>query len=279
MALAMLRAFGQGSFPLVGTLLVARTFDAWRGRALSIAQLGSTLAAAALPGVAAWLIHSFGWRHGLQLTALAVLVVAAPLAVLVRWTVGARPPAARARRALTPGRGLRAASARARRFPWRDQGAVLLVALSASPLVSTAIIFHASSLLSRSGLSLGETAAALSLTALAGAGGALTGGAVVDRFGVRASVIAMNVLLAAAVGLLLVTSPAWAYAAFAVLGVASGLNGTAPERHGDTPTASSGWASCRASANRRGSAPPRSARSRSRWRSRSPAATPPACSP
>lgn len=52
-ALGMLRAFGQGSFPLLGTLLVARTFGAWRGRALAVSHLGSTLAAAALPPVAA----------------------------------------------------------------------------------------------------------------------------------------------------------------------------------------------------------------------------------
>jgi MFS family permease len=47
--LAMLRAFGQGSFPLVSSLLVAGTFDAWRGRALSVAHLGSTLAARRCP--------------------------------------------------------------------------------------------------------------------------------------------------------------------------------------------------------------------------------------
>jgi hypothetical protein len=40
------------------------------------------------------------------------------------------------------------------------------------------------------------------------------------------SVIGMNALLAVAVGLLLVASPQGAYAAFAVLGVASGLNRT-----------------------------------------------------
>jgi hypothetical protein len=226
--LAMLRAFGQGSFPLVGTLLVARTFDAWRGRALSVAQMGSTLAAAALPAVAAWLISSFGWRAGLQLTAAAVLVVAGPLALLVRWTVGAQPRVARrpSARRLDVRRALSAASARAHRFPWRDQGGVLLVALSASPLVSTAVIFHATSLLGRSGLSLGQTAAALSLTAVFGAAGALTGGAVVDRLGVGASVIGMNALLASAAALLLIATPAGAYGAFAVLGIASGLNGT-----------------------------------------------------
>jgi MFS family permease len=136
--LAMLRAFGQGSFPLVSTLLVAGTFDAWRGRALSVAHLGSTLAAAALPAVAAALIASFGWRTGLQLTAAAVVGVIAPLALLVRLVLGPRAPVERVRRRPHPARLVRSARARARRFPWRDGGAVLLVTLSAAPRVSTA---------------------------------------------------------------------------------------------------------------------------------------------
>jgi len=226
--LALLRAFGQGSFPLVGTLLVAGTFDAWRGRAVSAAQMGMTLAAAALPPVAAVLIAAVGWRTGLQVTAAAVLCVFAPLALVVRWTVGPRERRTRSavRRLPDPRRGLAAASRRARRFPWRGGGGALLAALTAAPLVSTGAIFHATSLLGQSGLSLGAAAAALSVTALFGAAGAIVGGAVVDRLGVRVSVIAMNLVLAAGVALLLVRSPAGAFAAFAVLGVAGGLNGT-----------------------------------------------------
>jgi len=226
LGLALLRAFGQGSFPLVGTLLVAGTFDAWRGRALSIAHLGSTLAAAVLPAVAAALIATFGWRAGLQITAAAVLVVIAPLALLVHGVLGRRERVVRSRARPHPRLLLRAARARARRFPWRDGGAVLLVALSAAPLVSTAAVFHATSLLGASGLSLGEAAAALSVLALSGALGAVTGGAVVDRLGVRVSLVLMNVLLAAGVVLLMIPSAAGAFAGFTVLGVASGVNGT-----------------------------------------------------
>jgi len=82
---AMLRAFGQGSFPSVGTLLVARTFASWRGRALGVANLGSTLAAAALPPVAAVMLAALGWRQSFQVTALVVLLAVLPLALLVRW--------------------------------------------------------------------------------------------------------------------------------------------------------------------------------------------------
>jgi MFS family permease len=224
--LAMLRAFGQGSFPLVGTLLVAGTFDAWRGRALSIANLGSTLAAAGLPAVAAALIAGFGWRTGLQLTAACVVGVIAPLALLVRVVLGRRERVVRARARLDRRRLLRAAQARARRFPWRDGGGVLLVALSASPLVSTAAAFHATSLLAASGLSLGQAAGALSVLAVSGALGAVGGGAIVDRLGVRFSLVLMNGLLAAGVLLLILPSAAGGFAGFAVLGVAGGVNST-----------------------------------------------------
>jgi MFS family permease len=228
-ALAMLRAFGQGSFPLVGTLLVARTFDAWRGRALSVANLGSTLAAGALPPVAAALIATFGWRAGLQITAFAVLAVVAPLALAVRWTVGPRERVAASRGARrVSARGfLVRAQARARRFPWRDGGGVLLVALAAAPMITTAAIFHATSLLGAGGLGIGAAAAAISVHAVSGALGALTSGAIIDRVGVRASLLLMNGLLAAGVLILLIPVHAAAFAAFAVLGIAGGANGTA----------------------------------------------------
>jgi len=233
-ALGMLRAFGQGSFPLLGTLLVARTFGSWRGRALAVSHLGSTLAAAALPPVAAGLLAAFGWRASLQLTAIVVLATVLPVAFVVRWaTVGAMdatPPMPAAMTAAgatgtAPGRWARATE-RARRFPWRGGGGSMLLILCASPLISTAAIFHATSLLSGSGIGRAGAAAALSLTAVGAAVGAIAGGALVDRTGVRTSLIAMSALLALAMGLLMVPQPVAALAAFAVLGVATGVNAT-----------------------------------------------------
>jgi len=46
-ALAMLRTFGQGSFPLVGTLIVTRSFERRRGQAMAVANLGMTLGSVA----------------------------------------------------------------------------------------------------------------------------------------------------------------------------------------------------------------------------------------
>jgi MFS family permease len=225
-ALGMLRAFGQGSFPLLGTLLVARTFGAWRGRVLAVSHLGSTLAAASLPPVAAGLLAAFGWRTSLQITALVIVVAILPVALVVGWATRGRlyrTPTRRAR----PRRRFRTRMAdRARRFPWRGGGGTLLVILCASPLISTAAVFHVTSVLAGSGVSRAAAAGALSITAIGGALGAIFGGTLVDRAGVRASLIGMSALLAFAMVLLLVPMPAVALAAFAVLGVASGMNST-----------------------------------------------------
>lgn len=223
-ALALLRACGQGSFPLLGTLLIARSFDAWRGRVLSGAYLGSTLAAALLPPVAAVLVSAHGWRGALQLTALAVICLFGPLALAVRRV----DPPPRRRPGGTPLAGRWAAArSRAARFPWRDGGALLLVSLCAVPLVSTAAVFHATSLLAASGLGLGAAAAVLSMKVAVGALGALVGGALVDKAGVRASLVAMNVLLGVGIMFVLLDSPLGGYGGFALIGVANGLNGTA----------------------------------------------------
>lgn len=226
-ALGLLRAFGQGSFPLVATLLVARTFSGWRGRALAVSHLGATLAAAALPPLAAGLLAAFGWRTSLQVTAAVVLVAVLPLALAVAWASPgaalARWPGRRRLRRVRPGQVL---AARARRFPWREGGGVLLGVLCAAPLISTAAVFHATSLLGASGVSLAGAAGALSVMAFGGAAGAVLGGTLVDRAGVRASLVAMSALLVLGVGLLMIAVPAAAIAAFAVLGVAGGVNGT-----------------------------------------------------
>lgn len=223
-ALGMLRAFGQGSFPLLGTLLVARTFESWRGRALAVSHLGSTIAAAALPPVAAGLLAAFGWRASLQITAVVVLVAILPVALVVRWAVPRDIRAGpRSRRGVAP---LARLVARARRFPWRSGGGTLLVVLCAAPLISTAVIFHATSLLAGGGMSRATAAGALSLTAVGGGLGAIFGGTLIDRAGVRATLITMSTLLAVAMALLATPLPLAALSAFAVLGLAAGMNAT-----------------------------------------------------
>lgn len=225
-ALGMLRAFGQGSFPLLGTLLVARTFESWRGRALAVSHLGSTLAAAALPPVAAILLAALGWRASLQITAVVVLVTILPIAVVVRWAVPRDVADGATLRTRRRGAPLARLAARARRFPWRSGGGTLLIVLCAAPLISTAVVFHATSLLADGGMSRATAAGALSLTAVGGGLGAIFGGTLIDRAGVRTTLITMSALLAAAMALLATPLALAALSAFAVLGLAAGMNAT-----------------------------------------------------
>ncbi len=217
-ALAMLRAFGQGSFPLLGTLLIAGRLRGWRARGLAVSHLGSTFAAAALPALALVLIAAFGWRDTYRLVAAVVLVVIAPLAF-----VAAR---------LAPRSSVRPHDDASRRhtgikgFPWREGGAPLLVILAAPPLVGTAIVFHATSIFAERGLPVAAAAAALAALALAGAVGTVTGGILVDRFGPRLTLVGESLLLLLAVAVILIPSDHATYAAFGAVGFATGLNAT-----------------------------------------------------
>lgn len=147
------------------------------------------------------------------------------MALVVRWAAAASGARARAR-ARPLAAPVARLTARARRFPWRGGGGTLLIVLCAAPLISTAVIFHATSLLAGGGMSRATAAAALSVTAVGGGLGAIFGGALIDRAGVRATLVTMSALLAAAMALLAIPLPPAALTAFAVLGLASGMNAT-----------------------------------------------------
>ncbi len=84
LALATLRTFGQGSFPLLGTLLVARSFERRRGQAMAGATLGLTSASILLPPAVAALVVVIGWRHAYQSLGLLLLILVAPLAMCIK---------------------------------------------------------------------------------------------------------------------------------------------------------------------------------------------------
>ena len=227
-ALSLLRAFGQGSFPLVATLLVNRWFGGRRGQAMAVASFGLTAASVVLPPLVVLLVIHVGWENAYRALGLAVLALVLPLAVLVREPAGGRgrvdvPVAGAGRypRALRAGRRLPRLTLPTRR------ATRLLVVLSAAPLIMTAIIFHAVSLLAARGLSLTEAGLALSLLGIASAAGTVGGGAVADRISTRALLSGTAGLLAASVAILLVHGRPAAYLAFVVLGLAGGLFGIA----------------------------------------------------
>jgi MFS family permease len=226
-ALALLRVFGQGSFPLVATLLAARWFGARRGQALALATFGITAAATLLPPLVVLAIVGIGWRAAFLLLGGAVLVLVLPLALLVREPHrdggGAATEEPSYDEAFPP------ALRRARRFPRVElptrRAARLLLVLSAPPLVTTAVVFHAVSLLGERGLGLHAAGAAMTALGIGSAVGTLGGGAVADRVTTRALLSTMSALLAASAFSLLLPGRTTAFASFAALGLAGGVFG------------------------------------------------------
>jgi len=69
--------------PISNQVLIARWFRAHRGRAMGFAYLGLGLGGTVAPPTINWMIHSFGWRHALEITGAATLLVLLPLGVLI----------------------------------------------------------------------------------------------------------------------------------------------------------------------------------------------------
>ena len=231
-SLALLRAFGHGSLPLVGTLLANHSVHQRRGAAVAAANFGLSAATIALPPLVALLIDGVGWRASFRILGLVVLALA-PLAFAIRPAAPGSPTPAAAgvepAVAVAPGA---AAPARARPWPRRrgghaagvDRSAVLLLAvLVPLPIVATGLTFHAVSLLAGRGLD--RPAAALALSAIGIAAAISTGLAagVIDRLSTSAMLVAMSATLLVSTLVLLVPVGLLAYPGFALMGLATAL--------------------------------------------------------
>jgi MFS family permease len=213
-ALCMMRGFGQGSFPLLGTVLVASSFERARGRAFSISAQGIAIATAILPGLGVILINSYGWRSALRLVAAALILVVAPLGLVARRGPGRRP--ARRPKATRLRETIRMPGVRP-----------LLCVFAVPPLVVTAIVVNSVSLFGAIGLGAAAAAGAIGAMAISAVFGTLIGGVLVDRFRPGIPLAAMAATLAVAVGLFLIAAPLAAYVSFVALGAANGLYTTA----------------------------------------------------
>ena len=70
--------------PLPNQVLLSRWFTTARGRAMGFAYLGIGLGGALVPFLAVWLTRAVGWQGALQVLGALIIVVALPLALLVR---------------------------------------------------------------------------------------------------------------------------------------------------------------------------------------------------
>lgn len=230
-AFAALRAFGQGSLPINGTLLVGQWFVRYRGRALAIMGLGFTASTAALPPVSRLLIDTLGWRQAYVALGVMVLVLLVPATwALVRdrpEDIGLGPDGdalldAPLSSDTTKGRG-----------PAHDTRPIftspafwmLALPLSTAPFVVTALVFHQAGIFSEQGLDADIAAATFVPYAIANAPVVIVAGTLIDRFGPRPLfVAAMTLLLAALAVAQVVSSLPLAILYGAILGATGGAS-------------------------------------------------------
>jgi sugar phosphate permease len=77
--------------PLPNQVLLTRWFDRSRGKAMGFAYLGIGLGGASVPWISHALAQHFGWQTALRILGLLIIVIALPLALLVK-----EPPRMRA---------------------------------------------------------------------------------------------------------------------------------------------------------------------------------------
>jgi sugar phosphate permease len=70
--------------PLPNQVLLSQWFDKTRGKAMGIAYLGIGIGGAIVPILATWLTAQFGWRGSLQALGVLIVLIAFPLAYLVK---------------------------------------------------------------------------------------------------------------------------------------------------------------------------------------------------
>ncbi|HUG64671.1 MAG TPA: MFS transporter [Gaiellaceae bacterium] len=227
LGLAFLRTFGQGAFPLLGTLLVAQTFSARRGRAMAVSSLGLTAASIVLPPLTVALIVEIGWRSAYRVLGAVLLVIVLPLAAFVRSVPSARPRGAlnSSHRSVSSPRALRASRRVSALAVPSPRASRLLFVIAAPAFVLTAIIFHSVSVFAERGLSFTEAGLALSALGIASVGGTVVSGWLSDRARTRSLLSVMSSLLFAGSVLLLVPTAPTAFLAALLLGASLGVFG------------------------------------------------------
>lgn len=224
-AVFALRLMGQGMTSHIGTVAMARWFDAARGRALALASLGFSLGEAILPVAFVALLTVASWRS-LWLLCAALILAAIPLlrALLARERspsgLGVEAPAAPG----MDGRHWKRAQVLRSGLFW----AMVPTLLGPSAFV-TAFFFLQVHLAGAKGWSHLELVALFPLYTVTAVGAMLAAGWAVDRFG-SGRLVPVSLLPLA--GAFLVVSGAQGLGLAAVgvmlMGVTSGVNATLP---------------------------------------------------
>ncbi len=230
-AFAGLRALGQGSLPVNGTLLIAQWFFRYRARAVAVMSLGFALSTAILPPLGRFLIDNYGWREAYAVLGVMVWCLVLPgTFFLVRDTpeeVGLLPDG----EAVAAGQAPPAAPEttgpdRRRVFTSRTFWALALPQATPS-LVITAMVFHQTGIFEEQGLSATTAGAVFVPFAISSAVSAVVGGVLIDRLGPRRVFVgAMVLLLCALAWLQLVDTVLEAVVYALILGASGSLSQT-----------------------------------------------------
>ena len=229
-AFASLRALGQGSIQVNAILLVNQWFISRRGLAIALMGLGVVISTAVYPPMARALIDHIGWREAYAVLGILSMGLIVPTAFLVIRNkpedVGLypdakpEPPASEARR---PEVGDEAGGDR-RVFSsltfW-----LLALPLAAPGLVSTALVFHQTSIFQERGLSATLAAGVFAIYAVSSALSSMVSGLVVGRTGPKAlNSFALLMLIVGLVLALVMNSVFTATLYVVVMGISAGAH-------------------------------------------------------
>ncbi len=228
-AFAALRALGQGSLPINATLLTASWFVTKRGRAMAIMGLGMALSSATLPPLSRLLIETMGWRNSYMVLGVLVWILVIPAGLLIvrdtpedvgLYPDGAHEPPAHEPVSISAESGGRDT----RRVFSSIQFWLLALPLSTPSLVSTALIFHQTSIFESRGLSASVAAVVFPFMAAMTAIASIVAGYLVDTLGPkRLFVVSMLALIAGCI-LIQVIHSTWLAIVYAMLiGLSSGI--------------------------------------------------------
>ena len=188
-AFASLRALGQGSLNINSILLVNQWFVSRRGRAIAMMGLGAVLSSAIFPPFARFLIVNIGWREAYGVIGAVAIVLIIPVTLLV---VRNRPedmgmfPDGSPEPLVSETRQAMSGVRKDTRVYSSINFWLLALSLGTPGLVSTALVFHQTSIFEEKGLSATLAAGVFVIFSGSSAVSSLLAGFAVDRIGPKA---------------------------------------------------------------------------------------------
>lgn len=178
--LFFLRFFGQGGMVLIGSTAIAKFFEKNRGKALSLASMGLSLAETIMPIVVIYLIAAFAWRETWLFLAGGVFFIFIPLTniLIKKHDDGASDEAADSSKVAT-GNFTRTQVLKDPRFY------LILPAFIFLPFFMTGIFIHQNILAQEKGWTMEWMAICFMGYGIAKVVMSFLGGALVDRFSAR----------------------------------------------------------------------------------------------